>query len=235
MKTTLGVATILFAFACTHESARPATSKATDTAQPRLFAKKGNFVGEWRGTRNTAVRLTIRPEGKAYVIQDETDKKYVGTEGDGVLHISGPIGNTDALYAESTDHLIVAGEEYERFDPVKPTISDMRTLGTAIQTYAAENQNNHYVPDASDFGDLNRFLVPKYIGGLPRADGWGNPYFYTYDLGEGFWALVSSGPDGKFDASAYTNKFEPGENNEKNDDIVYAKGKLIRYPPGVSP
>ena len=90
------------------------------------------------------------------------------------------------------------------------TIRDMRTVGTALfawladQVTTAESNESTYTPDvesgcisrhkggacdSADFdrvplishAELTRLLVPDYIESIPEKDGWGNPYEYRLD------------------------------------------------------
>jgi hypothetical protein len=241
MRTTLGVvALLLFAFACNRETSAPAAETATtaEVSAPQTAAveKKDNFLGSWVGVKSSD-KLTITAEGSAYVVEDGDGKKYVGTAGDGVLRISGPLGPIDALYTPSNEHLIVAGKEYERFDPVASTIADMKKVGEALQKYAADHQGQ--APQASHWQQLRRELWPQYIfPSLPQADGWGNEYEYRGDPSgtpSGYWSVRSAGPDGKFYSLRDTEELVPGVTEAENDDLVYANGKLVRYPPGITP
>jgi hypothetical protein len=76
--------------------------------------RAGKYVGDWVNVKNPADRLQIRSEGDAFVLEEPDRKKYVGTLTNGVLKVSGPLGSIDILYMPSTDHLIAAGDEYQR-------------------------------------------------------------------------------------------------------------------------
>ena len=70
------------------------------------------------------------------------------------------------------------------------------------------------------------------LGELPSEDGWGNPLDIQVsgeDSGGGYW-VRSAGPDGVF-TTAMDGVFRGAE---CGDDIVWADGFFVCYPPGIS-
>jgi general secretion pathway protein G len=120
----------------------------------------------------------------------------------------------------------------------KRTMSDMRAVATAIESYAVDN--NYYPPAACNAGlftggtanvlDLSSFtdLQPTYIAQVPRQDGWGR--FMRYALGNGSnnYRLESAGRDGAFSGTVVC-----GTTTDFNDDILYADGTFIQWPEGT--
>jgi hypothetical protein len=80
-----------------------------------------DYAGAWVSVNRPEQRLNIRPEGSAFVVEDDGRKKYVGTLTNGILRVSGPIGSIDILYTPSTGHLIAAGDEYQRQPVAAPS------------------------------------------------------------------------------------------------------------------
>ena len=55
----------------------------------------------------------------------------------------------------------------------KRTMADMRSIGTAVESYAVDN--NTY-PVATDATTLKGLVEPIYIKTMPTTDGWNNTY-----------------------------------------------------------
>ena len=121
----------------------------------------------------------------------------------------------------------------------KRTMSDMRNLATAIESYNVDN--NSYPPAACPggvftaavaTGNLNSgswtLLTPTYIAQPPFSDGWGKPLFYNVDTatsGQNY-EIASTGRNGQPDTMLC------GTTTTFNDDIVYADGTFIQWPEG---
>ena len=54
----------------------------------------------------------------------------------------------------------------------KRTMADMRSIATAIETYAVDQE---VYPTTTDVYELSRMLSPDYIRHVPGFDGWENP------------------------------------------------------------
>ena len=119
----------------------------------------------------------------------------------------------------------------------KRTMSDMRSLATAVEAYAVDN--NSY-PAASCNGGLytsgtentlatNSFtnLSPTYIAQPPITDGWGRALKYAVNANTDNYRIRSQGRD------ATDSSFVCGTTTNFNDDIVYANGTFIQWPEGT--
>jgi type II secretory pathway pseudopilin PulG len=118
----------------------------------------------------------------------------------------------------------------------KRTMADLRTISTALESYATEK--NAY-PKVQSFDDLGPLLVPTYIKLIPARDGWGGPFRYACSKEEDGrcvgYILASGGKDRTFehaDLGAYVSS-PPGPTTNFDCDIVYADGKFVEYPEGV--
>jgi type II secretion system protein G len=122
----------------------------------------------------------------------------------------------------------------------KRSMSDMRTLATATEAYAVDN--NIYAPAACPTGNWANanaptqvtstssfsLLSPTYVAQPPTKDGWQNFYFYAVDTGAGqHYAIWSGGRDGSTAAMVC------GTTTNFNDDIVYTDGSFIQWPEGT--
>jgi type II secretion system protein G len=114
----------------------------------------------------------------------------------------------------------------------KRTMADMRTVATAWEAYAVDN-NTYSVAAYSQlgtsvgYGDLSAQLSPHYIRNLPQKDGWDTAYeFYEDGVGQAY-QIVSCGKDKTCDPSV-----EEGPTAHFDCDIVYSNGSFIVFPEG---
>jgi general secretion pathway protein G len=111
----------------------------------------------------------------------------------------------------------------------KRTMADMRSVGTACEEYAIDN--NYYprqdgAPVA--FTTATRQVIePNYIKLLPLTDGWKSPLLYGTDTGGTGYTIVSSGKDLTFQALA------AGVTTDFDCDIIFMQGQFIQYPEGA--
>lgn len=119
----------------------------------------------------------------------------------------------------------------------KRTMADMRTIGASLEAYKSDNNDSY--PNASSIEALAPLLSPKYIGTLPKTDGWAHPLMYfCYKQEEGRCAgyvLGSGGRDGMFEHSeprAYVDS-PAGATSHYDCDLIFADGQFIEYPEGT--
>jgi type II secretion system protein G len=106
----------------------------------------------------------------------------------------------------------------------KRTMADMRSIGTALETYQIDY--NKYPPA----GPANlRNLEPNYMRKVPVLDGWRNAFDYTTPGSQQDYSLGSGGRDGSSPAwstpAATTTTFDA--------DIIFFDGQFTVYPEGV--
>ncbi len=138
----------------------------------------------------------------------------------------------------------------------KRTMSDMRALSTALQTWAIDQYestqdetttpstprsansvdpitepisfSNDAAPPMISTAELTTLLVPKYIRVVPEADAWDNPFEVRLDQETYRVMIRSSGKDGEFERDIYQEgSFEP---REFENDIVHADARFTRWP-----
>ncbi len=119
----------------------------------------------------------------------------------------------------------------ERESPSKLASADLRSIGTAIESFAVDN-NVYPGPTAGlvPIDALAAQLEPIYIKHVPREDPWRRPY-YVWSDGKSY-LLVSGGSDGLLEG-AYVDPAALGAGQETNDpaaDIVFADGQFVRWP-----
>jgi general secretion pathway protein G len=118
----------------------------------------------------------------------------------------------------------------------KRTMADMRTLATAIEAFAVDN--NNYIAGACAAGLFTTYgtatddtsfsaLTPTYIASSPKNDGWGVPFRYNSPTPQDKYNIVSFGRDKTAGATPC------GTTTDFNDDIVYSNGTFLQWPEGT--
>jgi general secretion pathway protein G len=119
----------------------------------------------------------------------------------------------------------------------KRTMSDMRALATAIESYDVDNAtypsaacNSGLFTTAGSALGLGSFtlLTPTYISHPPVQDGWGNFLLYNVNVGLSVYNVRSLGRDGATDATVNC-----GTTTDFNADIIYANGNFVQWPEGT--
>ncbi len=105
----------------------------------------------------------------------------------------------------------------------KRTMADMRSIGTAVESYAIDS--NIY-PVGGDLATVSGDLAPIYIKVLPTLDGWQGTI--DYDSTDGSEYTVQAPAKGGV-ADAYVG----GEMHLFTDDIYFANGQFVQWPEGV--
>jgi len=112
----------------------------------------------------------------------------------------------------------------------KRAMSELRTIGQAVETYQAEHGS---FPEASDLDTLAGTLA---LPTLPRVDPWKHPYRYACWQQESTsgcdqYRVASGGSDGVFERDDLKT-YEPGEfgRREYKRDIVFGDGRFVAAP-----
>lgn len=109
----------------------------------------------------------------------------------------------------------------------KRTMADMRSVGTAVESYAVDN--NFYPVQASEAvisGNLETHIEPIYIKSAPDQDGWGNDLQYETDATGGDYTVRSFGKSGDDSCTAGT------ATTLFTDDICFSSGSFTQWPEG---
>ena len=114
-------------------------------------------------------------------------------------------------------------------DLARRTMSDMRSVGTAIESYQVDNG---FPPEQGSSGNVDGIrwhLQPTYIRTLPTMDAWKNPFQYVGgpSKNDNYW-VRSYGKDGKYDGNT-----TEGSTRSFDNDIVYSNGQFIIWPEGT--
>jgi len=142
------------------------------------------------------------------------------------------IGIVGIIAAIAVPNILMAKSRAQQ----KRTMADLRTLGTSVEAYKADNDA---YPNASSIDALVPMLSPKYIQTAPTTDGWTHPlmYFcYKQEAGRCLgYVLGSGGRDGMFEHSEPRLYVESpaGATTNFNCDLIFADGQFIEYPEGT--
>jgi type II secretory pathway pseudopilin PulG len=114
----------------------------------------------------------------------------------------------------------------------KRTIADLRTITTAAESYAVDN--NVY-PRAASIDDLKPLLAPKYLSAVPVYDGWGTKLRYQCTNADcSGYEISSAGSDKTFEHAAAA-EYGEQQTSAFDCDIVLVNAKFVQYPSGVQP
>lgn len=92
----------------------------------------------------------------------------------------------------SYDHAIRVQQQLQVLDNHKNTMSSIRQIATAVESYAVDN--SRYPPEPRE-----KYLVPIYARVLPKADAWGNAFKYSYSSEKyPHYSITSPGQDRKY-------------------------------------
>ncbi len=103
----------------------------------------------------------------------------------------------------------------------KRTMANMRSIGTAIESYAVENAS---YPTANSAASLKAAIDPVYIKEMPSVDGWSNTF--QVEASATSYTVYSQGKDGA------GNICSVGLTGNFNDEICFVNGQFQRYPQG---
>jgi hypothetical protein len=188
---------------------------AGTTAAPAAERPEAKYDGFWRSDDSS---LLIRHEGAGFIVSAKgpAGPKEVGTFENGVLKV----GTDTALYSPSNDHLVIGGKEFERVDPRQQTIADLGNMKVGFEKYTVA-YNGPPINEMDFFHGLS-----QYMSRFSLRDGWGPEYRYLHKYGQPQWAVVSAGPDGRFDANITAERIAYGYGGTLSDDIVMTNGQI---------
>ena len=107
----------------------------------------------------------------------------------------------------------------------KRSMADMRTIATAIGTYATDM--NYYPRGMTALGDFQTHLVPVYLRRMPAKDGWGTVYYAFSDAAGDHYTIQSYGKN------KTTDGYAGGETTEFDCDIYHQDGMFVQWPEGI--
>jgi general secretion pathway protein G len=105
------------------------------------------------------------------------------------------------------------------------TMSDMRSIAQAVQTYAQDT--SYFLPTSRiTSAQLRPFLQPTYVEIVPATDGWSEPIYY--EANHRSYTIVSLGANRTEDAP-----YPFGETSSSWMDIVLVDGTFVQWPEGA--
>ena len=126
--------------------------------------------------------------------------------------------------------------EQEKKRPWRRTMSDMRSVATALEAYAL-NHDDLY--PTGDYASLESLLAPTYLATFPEKDIWGHAYAYAVSPDRKHYRFVSAGADSIFDWDSRRiviakdgNATEPPTRYRERleDDIIFADAAFVQLP-----
>lgn len=105
------------------------------------------------------------------------------------------------------------------------TMSDMRSISQAMQTYAQDS--SYFLPTGRiSSAELRPYLQPTYVEIVPAIDGWQEPIYY--EANHRTYTIVSLGANRTEDTP-----YAFGPTNISAADIVLVDGTFVQWPEGA--
>ena len=112
----------------------------------------------------------------------------------------------------------------------KRSMSDIRTIGTAIEAYAVD-WSFYPTQTQANVSTISTHISPTYVKRTPPADGW--RYDFRVDSQSRFYSLGSAGRDKVWETDLSATSYNRGTTSSLDCDIIYSNGTFISYPEGV--
>ena len=109
----------------------------------------------------------------------------------------------------------------------KRTMADMRSVGTAVESYAVDNNFYPIAASMAQVDGATLVIEPIYIKVAPSVDGWNGTLWYGSNAQGSEYTVSSFGKD-KAASSA-----SAGATNDFDCDIIFQNGSFVAYPEGV--
>jgi general secretion pathway protein G len=109
----------------------------------------------------------------------------------------------------------------------KRTMADMRSVGTAIESYAVDN--NFYPKGMASVAaaGVSTHVAPIYIKTVPTTDGWNNVWDIDSTATGSQYTITSPAKDGTQGTQT------GGQTGDFNCDILFANGQFFQWPQGT--
>ncbi len=109
----------------------------------------------------------------------------------------------------------------------KRTMADLRSMGTAIEEYAIDN---NFYPNAATLALLEANITPSYIRALPQNDGWNGAF--EIDSVPTDYTLASCGKGETGVCVSACIAAGCGKTGLFGDDIIFSNGSFVQWPEG---
>ena len=176
-------------------------------------------------TARTGMVRTIlaNDHGKALVVKEITADDTSAKTFIRMLMTTGVMGTS--LSQRQADALGY-GEAYA-FGNRRRTMSDLKRLGGAVDTWARDHEGRYPACASLDDikGCLARKLPPEMLASLRTADAWGAPFQYRTDPEASEYILLSLATDGMSDGLG-----KIGPTDALDCDIVFSNGHFVQWP-----
>ncbi len=129
--------------------------------------------------------------------------------------------------------------EHEKKRPWRRTMSDIRSVATALGAYVVDHEELY---PTGDYASLKELLVPEYLNTFPEKDIWGHPYAYVVSTDRKHYRFVSAGADSIFEwdsrriAPASDDVETPIRYRDRlEDDLIFADYAFAQLPVQAKP
>ncbi len=107
----------------------------------------------------------------------------------------------------------------------KRSMADLRTIGTAVETYAIDNAT--YPKAISNWSTLRIFISPAYMHNPPDWDGWSLTWDAATSADGKQYTISSNGKDATAGARS------GGITDDFACDLVFVNGSFFQWPEGA--
>ena len=110
----------------------------------------------------------------------------------------------------------------------KRTMADMRSVGTAIESYAVDN--NFYPKGMANVAaaGISTHVSPIYIKTVPTTDGWSNVWDIDSDANGTTYTITSIAKDAAAEGTP-----AGGTTGDFDCDIIFVDGQFFQWPQGT--
>ena len=109
----------------------------------------------------------------------------------------------------------------------KRTMADIRSIGTAVESYAVDNNKYPMSWSNATAATMATSVAPIYIKTVPTTDGWNNAWHADSNATGTTYTLQSYAKDGA------DNTDTAGTTTDFNCDIVFSGGQYFTWPQGT--
>ncbi len=114
----------------------------------------------------------------------------------------------------------------------KRSMSDMRTIGTAVEAYAVDWSFYPTVANGPLDPTLSILISPVYVKKTPPSDGWRYPLNAMSE--SRYYTIGSAARDQVWEsANLNTVAYSRAPTTDMDCDIIYSNGTFMSYPEGV--
>ena len=110
----------------------------------------------------------------------------------------------------------------------KRTMADIRSVGTAVESYSIDN--NNYPKAGTTYATLTTNIEPLYIRKAPTKDGWNQALQVDVDTNGTTYTLCSPAKNG---GTTDCGGSSGGASTSFEDDITFSNGSFTQFPEGT--